>query len=809
MALTAYADADHAGCQDTRRSTSGSAQFLGDKLVSWSLKKQKSTAISTTKAEYIAMSGCYAQILWMRSQLTDCGFAFNNIPLYCDNRSAIALCCNNVQHSRSKQIDICHHFIRDQVENRLVELYFVTMDYQLTDIFIKALPRERFEFLLPRLGMKSMSLETLNVFRKKRMSKGMSSIIHSGLLRNQCSRQRFAQDMLDRDKMTDENVPAPTRTDKQLVLVKAHLPIGKSNLLMDLQKKQKNPIFLISVDILQNTNFFSTFTASADSGIYSFQLDELWFTLDVDLLHSALGITPKDSTHPFVAPPVGDLVIDFVNNLGYPEELQFVSKMYMNSLYQSWRTILSMINQCLTGKTSGSDRPRYPVLQLLWGVVSGTNIDYAEIIWEEFVQAINTFFTDATNLKVPTKKPKPHSPLHILADDYSLDNLKFVPKGELDEVFRMAIPKDLITDVIRNSEYYQKYLDMAVRKPRQVTNVTDEEGGKKKKAPPASKSKKPTSVKQPALAKQTKPVKEKTSKLSPSKKIRKGKVMKVCNGKRSDHLVDEEDEEPQPAYKPQVEDDEYNLQSGIQMSLESFQASVGRAPVSGVAIRKPTSGITQRLLVVEGNRKGITTDERIPVTQDASTGPSAQPQDDTSANVVRDTPSLGNAKTSEDVSNTVALKERTIKLDEGQAGSDPVLELATRVSVLEKICANFEKKNKLQDKTTQAISSRVYALENHDLYSKIDKYVNKVIKEDVHNALQPSIHERFRDLSEFEMKEILRDRIFKSGSQRSHSEHTTLYDALKESMDRENREEFNEEMAKSRKRRRDDKDPPL
>nr|GEX15284.1 uncharacterized mitochondrial protein AtMg00810-like [Tanacetum cinerariifolium] len=87
-------------CQDTRRSTSGSAQFLGDKLVSWSSKKQTSTSISSTEAEYIAMSGCCAQILWMRSQLSDYGFAYNHIPLYCDNKSAIALCCNNVQHSR-------------------------------------------------------------------------------------------------------------------------------------------------------------------------------------------------------------------------------------------------------------------------------------------------------------------------------------------------------------------------------------------------------------------------------------------------------------------------------------------------------------------------------------------------------------------------------------------------------------------------------------------------------------------------------------------------------------------------------------
>ncbi|GKC35180.1 hypothetical protein Tco_1047564 [Tanacetum coccineum] len=138
MSLTAYADADHAGCQDTRRSTSGSAHFLGDKLVSWSSKKQKSTAISSTEAGYIALFGCCSQILWMRSQLTDYGFQFNKIPLYCDNKSAIALCCNNVQHSRAKYIDIRYHFIQEQVENGI-----------------------RFNFLIDKIGMKSMSPETL------------------------------------------------------------------------------------------------------------------------------------------------------------------------------------------------------------------------------------------------------------------------------------------------------------------------------------------------------------------------------------------------------------------------------------------------------------------------------------------------------------------------------------------------------------------------------------------------------------------------------------------------------------------------
>ncbi|GKC23380.1 retrovirus-related pol polyprotein from transposon TNT 1-94 [Tanacetum coccineum] len=161
IALTAYADADHVSCQYTRRSTSGCMQLLGDKLVSWSSKRQNSAAISSTKAEYIAMSGCCAQILWMRSQLTDYGLGFNKIPMYYDNKSAIALCCNNVQHSRSKHIDIRFHFIKEQVENGVVELYFVNTEYQLADIFTKALWRERIEFLINKLGMRSFTPDTL------------------------------------------------------------------------------------------------------------------------------------------------------------------------------------------------------------------------------------------------------------------------------------------------------------------------------------------------------------------------------------------------------------------------------------------------------------------------------------------------------------------------------------------------------------------------------------------------------------------------------------------------------------------------
>ncbi|GJZ04060.1 retrovirus-related pol polyprotein from transposon TNT 1-94 [Tanacetum coccineum] len=121
--------------------------------INWGLWYSKDTAMALT---------AYTDV-----DHEDYGFAFNKIPLYCDNCSAIALCCNNILHSQSKHIDIRHHFIREQVEKGMVELYFVTTDYQLADIFTKALPRERFEFLLPRLGVKSMTPETL-----KRLQEG-------------------------------------------------------------------------------------------------------------------------------------------------------------------------------------------------------------------------------------------------------------------------------------------------------------------------------------------------------------------------------------------------------------------------------------------------------------------------------------------------------------------------------------------------------------------------------------------------------------------------------------------------------------
>ncbi|GKD50029.1 hypothetical protein Tco_1279005, partial [Tanacetum coccineum] len=142
--LTTFSDLNHAGCLDSRKSISGGIQILGgDKLVSWSSKKQDCTSMSLAEAEYVSLSACCAQVLWLRTQLTDYGFHFYKIPMYGDSKAAIAISCNPVQHSRTKHIDVRYHFIKEQVEKGIIELFFVETKYQLADLFTKALLEER------------------------------------------------------------------------------------------------------------------------------------------------------------------------------------------------------------------------------------------------------------------------------------------------------------------------------------------------------------------------------------------------------------------------------------------------------------------------------------------------------------------------------------------------------------------------------------------------------------------------------------------------------------------------------------------
>ncbi|GJZ82114.1 hypothetical protein Tco_0647108 [Tanacetum coccineum] len=403
------------------------------------------------------------------------------------------------------------------------------------------------------------------------------------------------------------------------------------------EKSQPNPIFKIAVDILKQTNFFRAFTASSTipaiyiqqfwdtirfdskAGSYKCQLDEQWFNLTQDTLRDALQITPVDNNRAFSSPPTPDTLVEFVNKLGYPKEVLHLSNVTTNDMFQPWRALTTIINLCLTGKTSGFERPRAPVLQILWGVVNQAHIDYAERMWEEFTQSIHTFTEDkrklaqhtlgkkkATLILIPSIRftkliifhlqrlhnfhPRPDSPLHLPTEEPVLGHLKFSAKGSKREVFGMTIPNELINNVIREADYYDAYLEKVAKHQRYIAGeeLSDPESPAPKPAKPIKQAK-PKATEQPTVSK-TKAKKSKPALAKPKEK------------KRNPY---EFVGEGVPAAKPGLEDtEEAILQKVLEESLTDAYPT-HRGPLPPVVFRETDTGKFQPLPEVprEGERE--------------------------------------------------------------------------------------------------------------------------------------------------------------------------------------------------------------
>ncbi|GJZ24436.1 retrovirus-related pol polyprotein from transposon TNT 1-94 [Tanacetum coccineum] len=445
-------------------------------------------------------------------------------------------------------------------------------------------------------------------------------------------------DFRDNNTMTDMNIlanDAPVeqapdvapliRTDDQILPVNKWVPIGKSNCVLDVVKSQRNPIFLIVVAILKNTNFFWAFIAS--SMISAIYIQQFWDTID------ALDITPPNDNNPFVAPPSSDAVIEYVNTLGYPSTLRNVSAMSVNALYQLWRAILSMINMCLTGKTTGYDRPRHPVLQILWGITHRSSIDYAERIWEEFVQSIQTFLTDRKNLATASRgkkktahllipnvmftkliihhlknkhniHPRPSSALHYSHEEYTLNTLRYVRKDGR-EIFGMPIPDALLTDAIKSAPYYNSYLEHVTKYQRYLNedhDKADDKSPKPASSQPPKPTQTPTESSKKEQGKKRKLVMESTDAPSPTKCSKAVKVTKKRMPKSSLQLVNKVVDKGVPEKEPAHDDEEANLQRALELSLKE-QGERTQGPARPVVIREPDSGRIQPLPEVQGKRK--------------------------------------------------------------------------------------------------------------------------------------------------------------------------------------------------------------
>ncbi|GJS68216.1 putative ribonuclease H-like domain-containing protein [Tanacetum coccineum] len=155
--LEAFSDSDYAGASLDRKSTTRGCQFLGSRLISWQCKKQTVVANSTTEAEYIAASQCCGQVLWIQNQLLDYGYNFMQTKIHVDNESAICVVKNPVYHSKTKHIEIRHHFIRDSYEKRLIEMVKIHTDNNVADLLTKAFDVSRFNFLVASISIADLA----------------------------------------------------------------------------------------------------------------------------------------------------------------------------------------------------------------------------------------------------------------------------------------------------------------------------------------------------------------------------------------------------------------------------------------------------------------------------------------------------------------------------------------------------------------------------------------------------------------------------------------------------------------------------
>nr|GFA14616.1 retrovirus-related Pol polyprotein from transposon TNT 1-94 [Tanacetum cinerariifolium] len=384
VALTAFADADHAGCQYTRRSTSGSVQFLEERLISWSSKRQKSAAISSTEAKYIALFGCCAQILWMRSQLSDYGLGFNKIPMYCDNKSAIVICCNNVQHSQSKHIDIRYHFIKEHVENGVIELYFVNTEYQLADLFTKALGRERIDFLINKMGIRSFTHKTL----KKLMNEEDETMAT----------------MIEQQVVLDEDLVQSTK----------RLRIGRSNFRLPSDIQSKESTLQVVYDVLRGCPFFKAFLVTAD-------VPEIY--MEKDMLH----ISPRVPGQSFDELPFEEEILDFLRFPGHGAQIKTLTDVV--SRRQNTQQYGAILPTELTNKDirntnaykeyyacateEAAPKPKASVRRKRGGSDSSTTPPTAVASPRPTTGAVTPRLTTAAKGKQPAKTKSPSDPLEL------------------------------------------------------------------------------------------------------------------------------------------------------------------------------------------------------------------------------------------------------------------------------------------------------------------------------------------------------------------------------------------------------------
>jgi histone deacetylase 1/2 len=152
--VSAFSDADWAGCPDDRRSTGGFAVYVGSNLVSWNARKQATVSRSSTEAEYKSLANATAEVMWIQTLLDELGVSQSKVAiLWCDNIGATYLSANPVFHARTKHIEVDYHFVRERVAQRLLDIRFISSGDQVADGFTKSLSTRQLEVFRRNLNL--------------------------------------------------------------------------------------------------------------------------------------------------------------------------------------------------------------------------------------------------------------------------------------------------------------------------------------------------------------------------------------------------------------------------------------------------------------------------------------------------------------------------------------------------------------------------------------------------------------------------------------------------------------------------------
>ncbi|KAJ9557513.1 hypothetical protein OSB04_012127 [Centaurea solstitialis] len=395
--LQAYTDADYGGCNMDRKSTSGHLQFLGNKLVSWASKKQQCVSTSTAESEYVAAASCCSQVLWMQSQLRDYGLEYKKIPIYCDSKSAIAISANPVQHSKTKHIDIRYHFLKDNVEKENIELYFVNTEYQLADLFTKALDEKRFKFLISRLG--GAYLVQVSTF----------AVV---LLRTDMEDYTFpdSDDMAISDIISVQSSPRNPNADadRQLIRPSLFLPSISNNVPYNQHARLKAPVItailrnhplytvltkMVEVPMIYVQQVWNTLQFHADPGNHHFtaKLDHYTISFVVNKFRRILGF-PEANSRPNATQfePYASLAVAMagVESVGHLEAINAPSQFNKSNLPPTYNTLFTILSRSLTGKRTAQDTATQSFLTLFYGVLFNKHYDYASLIFHDLKELL-------------------------------------------------------------------------------------------------------------------------------------------------------------------------------------------------------------------------------------------------------------------------------------------------------------------------------------------------------------------------------------------------------------------------------------